>query len=333
MEEPIAHHFVPQHLQRNFSDDPSERVSVFDVTDARKFPTGTRVVMQRGHFHTVIGPGGRANFETKMTEIENSVLDTYQSVVAAKRLTLSDEEIGHLSVLVAFQELRTSKFRNQFLNLENQLAEHVAKFGATLDQVEGYEPFDQETLKANHLLFLSEHLQGFARIISKMDFVLMTPPPGEHLYLGDSPVVRHNDNRAGFWGNLGFASDGLQLSMPLSKDLLLGIWAPDLLQGLRDSVADAQRLHAQYTLSPQAQVGVSITVGGSDIVAASVEVTRANEKRLRKIASGEPIEMLTDNVQFYNSLQLSSAERHVVCPYCDYDLADRWFAQRCDHYN
>lgn len=328
MNEPIAHHFVPQHLQRNFADSPSERVSVFDVTDARKFPSGTRGVMQQGHFHTIIGPGGRANLETTMTEIENSVLHTYQSVVAAKRLTLSGEEIGNLSVLVAFQELRTSRFRNQFLNLEEKFAEHVAKFGATLDQVGGYEPFDQEALTANHLLFLFEHLQGFARIISTMDFVLMSPPQGQHLYLGDSPVVRHNDNSAGFWGNLGFAAEGLQLYMPLSKDLLLGMWAPDLLRGLRESVADARRLHAQYTLSPQAQVSVSNTVGGSDIVAASVEVTRANEKRLRNIASGEPIEMLTDNVQFYNSLQLSSAERHVVCPYCDYDLADRWFAQR-----
>tara|TARA_R110002072_G_scaffold122945_1_gene257983 strand:- start:139 stop:1128 length:990 start_codon:yes stop_codon:yes gene_type:complete len=328
MNEPIAHHFVPQHLQCNFSDDPNEQVSVFDVTDGRKFPTGTKVVMQRGHFHTVIGPRGRANFETSMTEIENSVLHTYQSVVAAKHLTLSDEEIGHLSVLVAFQELRTSQFRNQFLNLESQLAEHVAKFGTTLKQVEGYEPFDQETLKANHLIFLSEHLRGFARIISKMNFVLMSPPPGQHLYLGDSPVVRHNDNEAGFWGNLGFASDGLQLYMPLSKDLLLGMWAPDLLHGLRESVADARRLHAQYTLSPQAQVSISNAVGGSDIVVASVEVTRANEKRLRKIASGEPIEMFSDNVHFYNSLQLNSAERHVVCPYGDYDLADRWFAQK-----
>lgn len=327
MNEPIAHHFVPQHIQRNFSDDPSERVSIFDVTDARKFLTGTQVVMQRGHFHTLIGPGGRANFETSMTEMENSVLRTYQSVVAAKRLTLSGEEINDLSVLVAFQELRTSRFRNQFLSLEEKLAEHVAKFGATLDQVEGYEPFDQEGLTANHLLFLFEHLQGFARIISKMDFVLMSPPHGQHLYLGDSPVVRHNDNSAGFWGNLGFAAEGLQLYMPLSRDLLLGMWAPDLLHGLRECVADARRLHAQYTLSPQAQVSVSNTVGGSDIVSASVEVTRANERRLRKIASGEPIEMLSDNVQFYNSLQLGSAERHVVCPYANYDLADRWFAQ------
>jgi hypothetical protein len=327
MNEPIAHHFVPQHLQRNFADDPSEQVSVFDVTDARKFPTGTRVVMQQGHFHTIMGPGGRANFETTMTEIENSVLHTYQSVVAAKRLTLSGEEIGHLSVLVAFQELRTSKFRNQFLNLEEQLAEHVAKFGATLDQVEGYEPFDQESLRANHLLFLFQHLQGFARIISKMDFVLMSPPQGQRLYLGDSPVVRYNNNEAGFWGNLGFASDGLQLYMPLSKDLLLGMWAPDLLQTRRESVADARRLHAQYTLSPRAHVGVSNTPGGSEIVAASLEVTRANEQRLRKIASGEPMEMLSDNVLFYNSLQLRSAVRHVVCPYADYDLADRWFAQ------
>lgn len=328
MNEPIAHHFVPQHLQCNFSDDPSEKVSVFDVTDAKKFATGTRAVMQRGHFYTVTGPGGRENFETKMTEIENSVLQTYQSVVATKGLTLSDEEIGHLSVLVAFQELRTSQFRNQFYKLENQLAKHVAKFGATLDQIEGYEPFDEEILKANHLLLLSEHLMGFARIISKMDFVLMSPPRGQLLYLGDSPVVRHNDNKAGIWGNLGFASDGLQLFMPLSKDLLLGIWAPDLLQGLRESVADARRLQAQHTLSPQAQVNVSNTVGGSNIMAASVEVTRANEERLRKIALGQPIEMLSDNVQFYNSLQLGSAVRHVVCPYGDYDLADRWFAEK-----
>ncbi len=76
MPDSVAHHFVPQHLQRNFANDLGGMVSVIDVKTGRKFSTGTSVLMQQGHFHTIGGSDRTTNFEDDVTAIERQMLGT-----------------------------------------------------------------------------------------------------------------------------------------------------------------------------------------------------------------------------------------------------------------
>lgn len=324
----IAHHFVPQHLQRNFANKPEDSLSVFDVQDAKTFETGSSVIMQRGHFHTIIGPGGRANVEAAVTAIEGQVLATLKDVVEHKRLAKTEEESRNLSLLVAFQELRTSRFRNQIVRLSAELSRHAEKLGADPVEVERWLPPDHNLIAATHIRFMFEHVEGFARIIMPRTFHLAAPPEGRSLYLGDSPVVRHNDEPQTYFSNHGFAAKGLQIYMPLASDLMFGIWDTELIERFQENLAEARRLKARYTLSPTAQINVSRAPDGANTLESFLAITKANKARLECIEEGRPIALLHENVDFYNSLQLGASERHVVCPYGDYELAQRWFRGR-----
>ncbi|MDX8398700.1 MAG: DUF4238 domain-containing protein [Gallionellaceae bacterium] len=326
MPESVAHHFVPQHLQKNFFDTATSVLSVFDVTNARTFPTGSAVLMQRGGFHTLVTANCSVNFEDDVTAIENQVLATLNDVVEHQRLTQTKNETRNLAKFLAFQELRTSRFRNNIVRLQDELQHHANRLGFDISEVANAEPFEENQIVRTHLRAMFENVEGFARILAPRVFLLLSPLQGRHLYLGDSPVVRHNDEQEGFHSNLGFASAGLQIYTPLSKDLMLGVWDRDLLQSSQDQMAEAQRVRARYTLSPDAQANVASTPDGLEMKKFHLELTRSNEERLRCIEEGRPVELQDDNVDFYNSLQLSAAERHVVCPNSDFDLANRWFA-------
>ncbi len=327
MSEPIAHHFVPQHLQRNFANEPEDSLSVFDVQTGKTFETGSSVLMQRGHFHTLMVSDGKANFEEVVTAIENQAVETLNQVVRDRRLSLKEDEKNDLSILVAFQELRTSRFRNQLVRIGDELRGHAERLGAKSNEVDGWLPKEDNLMKATHLRFMFEQFEGFARIIKPRTFLLAEPTQGRSLYLGDSPVVRHNDEPKTFYSGTGFASKGLQIYMPLARDLMLGIWDPELFAKMQDNIAEARRTQAKYTLSPSAQTNVAMMPGGVELVQSHLEITRANEMRIERVLSGLPINLTPENVDFYNSLQLGMAERHVVCPHADYGLANRWFQE------
>ena len=182
----------------------------------------------------------------------------------------------------------------------------------------------------NHIIFLYEHLESFSEIVMLMDFFLAAPVVGHHLFLGDCPVIRHNDRHRGFWSNLGYTAKGLQIYMPLSKDLMLGVWSPEILINSKKSVNEAKQIYARYTLSGAAHENVSRTKRGHEIVKAAWEFSKSNIERIECIESGRPIELLPENVEFHNSLQLSGAVRHAVCPYNEYSLAEKWFAKKED---
>ena len=326
-------HYVPKFILRNFlADDKKDRVSVFAKSTRRGFVTAVKNVMAERKFNDFrVSDSLMGSIEEGSGRIENAVLPLYRRILEEQRLSGSLEEKETLALFISFQMLRTRAWRDSFVEMEEQLDEHLQKRGASINQVEGYTPLTDDNLKLLHARSIKESLPKFTEILSTKDLLLLRAKRGRAFYLGDDPVVLYNDEpRDPFWGNIGLTVKGIQIYVPLSADMMLAAWCPSILREMEESSSAA---HAKLDTAYVNTILSPIIAGRSDITALRDQIKLARES-LRKTSefvaacrSGVPADMTDDNMDFYNSMQVQSAREYVVCRDSDFRLARRFVTE------
>ena len=238
-------HYVPKIILRNIvSDEKNERVAVFSKKTGKGFVTSIRNIMAERRFDEfAIGEDYLASFEESMCRIEDVLLPTYRKVIEERRLDFSSEERGNLAACMAFQFVRTRAQREQFVRVEEQIKEHMEKWGGSIEQLEGYEPLTEDLLAYNHIEFMRTAIGEFALHIASEDMLLLSAPEGRSLYLADNPFCLHNSEPLHpLSSNLGLAVQGIEIYLPLTADLMLAAWCPSLLERMRLSVKGSTQI-------------------------------------------------------------------------------------------
>lgn len=220
--------------------------------------------------------------------------------------------------------------RDQFADIEDNLAKHLEKQGASIQDIDGYEPLTDDLLREQHIRFMREAVGEFAEIISGKDFLLLEAPKKRRFYLSDNPVVLHNSQpHEGFFGNVGLACKGIEIYMPLSSDLQLCVWCPSLLNDMRERYSESQRQLSKFLLSP-----ALMDVADPNLLMEKFgELSRLQEKigeTLRRVAAGVPLDASNENMDFHNSLQVRNAREHLICQKADFDLAKSFISKHPD---
>ncbi|MEM8793721.1 MAG: DUF4238 domain-containing protein [Pseudomonadota bacterium] len=326
-------HYVPKFILRNFlSNKRREQVHVFSKKTHVGFTTSIRNIMAERRFYDFrIGADYVASFEESICRFEGELLPAYRNLVDRRQFDGTPEEKAYLAALVAFQFLRTRAQRDMFVQAEEQLADHLSKRGASLDDIKNYEPLTEEALTHLHIHHMRESLSSVAKIVSMKDFLLLSAPAGRSFYLSDNPVSIHNSKpNSTPYGNLGLACKGIELYMPLCSDLALALWCPSLLKEIQDGEAEQKRLMAKIVLS----LKLSSEAGSAEIKR-SLESVKSETARvqstLKHFADETPILLPEESMDFQNSLQISQAREHLVCPQGDFELARRFAEEYPDH--
>lgn len=142
----------------------------------------------------------------------------------------------------------------------------------------------------------------------------MTAPAGHSFYIGDNPVVLHNDEpKTLHTGHLGIAADYIQIYLPLSSDVLLCAYDQAVL-GSMMKAADAahDKDAAGYALEKLMAGQISAAQMKN-----ALETARDLDPvavMIRAIKKGQPIAIGPEEVQYYNSLQALFAHRFVIDP-------------------
>lgn len=320
-------HYVPKFILREFlSNDAKERVNVYDKQADRTFVTSIRNIMAERRFNEfAIDEDHFASFEPVACGAEDRLLPVYREVVEQRRLDDTPEQKAALSVFLAFQILRTKSHRDLWMVMEEETVRMIEASGGSMQDLRGWEdwqPATEESLKRDHLMSIQGHLGELARVISTKDFVLIEPAPGTSFHIGDNPVVRANSRDFGPCGNLGFAQEGIEIYMPLAADLLLCAWCPSLLREIRDGLENAKRV---YRVEGLRQVGRREIDAEHmrDRLEALGSLIRPLEDLVRLAAAGRPSGAVPANMDYYNSLQFSWAQRYVISRDGGFELARR----------
>jgi hypothetical protein len=318
------HHYVPKFILRNFlTDVQKEHVSVYDKHTDKVFVTAIKNIMSERRFNELEYEDFVASFEPVASKIEDSILPRYRSIVQHRRLDGSVEEKADLSFLIAFQILRVKAIRDQFTDLEEQLGEIVKDAGYTMNQVKGWEPLTEDTLKLMHLGNIQEEIGELAQIISQKIMFLAQPPKNRTFYIGDNPVTLNNSVDTRPYGNLGLSVKGIEIYLPLSAELTLGAFCPSVFMDISERLAATRKL-TQASTQNLAVHGIITFNEMTRRMRRFEEETEAGTSMLKCAAAGVPFILNDTNMDFYNSLQMQWAKRYVIGMRGDFDFARKF---------
>lgn len=318
-------HYVPKLILRNFlSNEAKEQVSVFSKKKRTGFTTSIKNVMAERRFNEFrIDEKYLASFEDTASDIESKIAPIYTEVVQSGTIQAEPLKKAGLAVFIAFQFVRTRAFRDQFENLEKALAQKLGNLGSSIEDIQDYVPLTEDELKKQHLVFIKDSLEDFAKIIATKDMFLLKAAEGRSFYLSDNPVTFHNSKPPkGPYGSYGLSVEGIEIYCPISSDLCLAAWCPSILEGFRHSVSENKRRMAQLTLSPR-----PLSKMGLQALEDLKHLTKRFDSYLQNHALGKTIELDLENMDFMNSLQVSFAREFLICKQSDFVLANKFIEQ------
>lgn len=288
---------------------------MLDLEAGNTFTTSIDNIMGERRFNEFwIDDDVLATIEPWTARIDDHLAPIVERIRERKTLERTQEEIANLAFLMAFQFVRTKDMRLMPERIDAQLRRHVKRMGFDPAKVDGLMNLDEEGLKKEHIRHQVQNLEKYVQIMAEKEFFLMTPPDGRSFYIGDHPVVLHNDEpRTVHTGHLGIGAAYIQIYLPLSSDVLLCAYDKAVL-GLMMKASDEARNKevAGYALSKLIAGEISAAQMKQAIDAArDLDPVAA---MIRAIRAGQPIAVGPEQVQCYNSLQAFFAHRFVIDP-------------------
>jgi hypothetical protein len=331
---PQHQHYVPKLLLRGFLSRDQKRalqsqVHVFDFENERSFPTSIDNIMGETRFNDFwVDDETLASIEPWTSRVESHVAPLVKRIRAEKTLERTNEELQDLSLLVAFQLIRTKGMRLLPERLDAQVRKRVRSMGFDAKRIDGLFDLDAEGLKREHIRHQVRNINKYAQIIAQKEFFLMTAPAGHSFYIGDHPVVLHNDEpRTVYRGHLGIGAAYIQIYLPLSSDVLLCAYDQAVLGQMMKVAAEARDKEvAGYALS-KLMAGEISPAQMKDAVNAARDLDPV-PAMIKAIRAGEPMAVGAEQVQFYNSLQAFFAHRFVIDPDDNFTVARGMIGER-----
>jgi hypothetical protein len=280
-------HYVPQFLLRGFHTGNEAQIWAFDKTTSKSFTTAIDKVASEHGFYNV---DGSAELDDVIQKFEEATAPIINEIRERKSLASIDEgKRIWLSGFTALQHVRTKAFSERSQDLMRRLTYFVT-------QTSGGEPSEQVRKQLGLDEPGTEHEKTLSTILGlvrpavdelqKKHMILYRSDGSSLFCIGDSPVALHNTLNPGdgIRGTLGLAVPGIEVYLPISKDLIL----------------------AHMCLS------IAVSCIGLEEEARSMGFTHAHAgPYLRAVKYGTAILMENEHIRFQNSLQLGFAERFV----------------------
>jgi len=290
-------HYVPQFLLRGFHTRNEAQIWAFDKTTSKSFTTAIDKVASEHGFYNV---DGSAQLDDVNRKFEEATAPIIKEIRERKSLAGIDEyKRIWLSGFTALQHLRTKAFSERSQDMMRQITHVVTQRsgGELSEQVRKQLGMDEPGTEHEKALSTIPGLVRPAVDELQKKHLILHRSDGSSLFcIGDSPVALHNTLNPGdgIRGTLGLAVPGIEVYLPISKDLVLAHMCPTIAAAYSGLEADARRMGFI-----QAHAG----------------------PYLRAIERGTSVLIEKEHIRFQNSLQLGFAERFVYSSIDNFDDA------------
>jgi hypothetical protein len=300
-------HYVPQFLLRNFGVGKKDQIWVYDKTSSRSFLTHAKNIASESRFYDFELDGQPITLEPYLSKVESAAKPVLNGILRNDSLAnLRADEREILAHFFSIQLTRTRAFREQWDDFPKILR---AAFEERGDQIadgsqaaELLRDFSENDSKVHTGKFMLEAPETFAQHFLSKDWVLASTTWKHPFLTSDNPLVLQNSVDRPHRGNLGLTVPGIEIYLPLSPLRALAMWCPSLTKMVRDAVAS--------------QFSPVVGQGGrqeNDCEGALALAEAFN--------SGGPVSYSKENVENFNSLQISRSERYIFSSVDDFHLA------------
>ena len=224
-------HYVPRMLLERFAI-PRVRgepqVYVFDKLDSRTFRTSIGNIAAEREYYDVEHEDGKTSLEGWLSRMEDRAHRAFDSILKHENLNhLSEEDRVWIEIFILTQYLRTPHFRQLLQDVDAAITGKVKRMGHDPADVEGWRPIgDENELKLQAMTFLSKFIQDPDSSLKDKVAILLKTDLKHPFWISDNPVTMHNDNELGPYGNISLRAPGIQIYLPLSPTIALGVWCP-----------------------------------------------------------------------------------------------------------
>ena len=322
-------HYVPRMLLRNFAFEGSGKqlqIHVFDKRTDRAFATGIgNVVVERGFYDF---PESEQSLEPVLAELEANTSVAVRKLLEARRLdALTGGEALWLATFVGTQHLRAKNFREAARALNNAITEGVRRLGGDPDRVKGWKPFkNDEDVKVFSFLMFAKANRELSETLFAKQWVLFETTAANPFWLSDNPVALHNDRNFGPYGNIGFKVPGIQVYLPLAPTLLLALWCRSHEEVFRRASRVGRASIEEVRNRLRRAQGFRREV--DEVVLHEIERKFLGklDAMVANIDAGRPTVCSAEEVMFFNSLQVTYADRYLLSSTGEFDLARKMIA-------
>ena len=299
-------HYVPQFLLKNFVVGKKDHVWVFDKMTRKRFRTNVRNVAAETSFYDFDFEDATLTLEPSLGALESRVAAILRPVVRDASLeSLSQQNKVLLAQFLAVQFVRTKQWREMWGAFSKDLTETLRERGWDPTKIEGYKTPTEAELKIEAARALVD-ADRFAPHFLDKTWVLLKATRGHPFLIGDNPIAMHNTRELAPYGNIGLAVPGIEIYLPLSKDLTLGLWCPSHEKELRAAVRKIDQIRS---LDPA--MAERLTAGPLNA-----------QELLYSIDTGRAATSIRDTITYSNSLQIRHASRFVFSCTDDFELAE-----------
>jgi hypothetical protein len=266
------------------------------------------------------------SLEQDISRIEYAAAPIVRRLIESETAAiLSNDDKKSLSLFVALQLIRGTGHRAQHLDLAKKIRQSLIERGLPEDDTKFAVP-DDHSIKLQSLHAIVNTLPEYLVHLQNKDMLIFKASPGHEFVIGDNPVVLDNQKSFGFRGNLGLALEGIEVYLPLSKNLTLGMWAKDLKSELREMIADVRG--RQQQMKGRAVLGLGARQASAKLEMADLDDHIANaNKLLQEVEASGPVHAYPENMDRFNSMQIGYAERYIASAGAKFELAKRMVAE------
>ena len=254
MQKTKKQHYVPQCYLQHFTSEQSGHLFVYDKKTQKHWKGAISDVAEEGYFYDLSFPESldaemRAFLQSRNTTIDqlkadqtvekylaNTIEDMYTKLLSSLvtgfiKLTpweenncffVSKEEKRNFSYCLAVQLVRTRALRDLILDSADRLQQVLLDMGLPKEKAEQVTITENQAGNIQGLMLIDkDNTLKFAKLLNRLTWVLGINRTAQLLYTSDSPIARKAHVKHPFLGMTGLASPGVELSIPISPNLIL----------------------------------------------------------------------------------------------------------------
>lgn len=240
-------HYVPQSYLRSFAN-KKEQIFVYDKVKKASYINKVSQVASEGKYFDIPLHDGHNVPEIEKMNKEQTIEKYFSEDIEGpykkyldmirtrylmtfnpdRKVAITKEEKKHLSYLIAIQMLRTKKYRDDVGAMDSKISQMLVDLIGE-KEIPNYESGDvtvnvpevNKKLMQVSMLFDPETIGSFAKELYKHFWFVLVNNTEQPFYTSDNPVVKHAHKKDEFISYGGLASEGVEIALPLTSNLIL----------------------------------------------------------------------------------------------------------------
>ncbi len=312
MQKTKKQHFVPQFLLRKFAYNPNakvKRLHIHDKWENRSYPNSVGNVGCKNSLYDI----GEVSLEPALEKLDSRTADVINKILKEEALpSISQSDLMQLGTFLCVQLVRTMQSKD----IQNKLTQFIFELAEKRSGnriVNGETESPQEEQIA-FLTLLKDCTEFLPHLSKNKIWFLLKACEGEEFQIGDCPFVRNNRIPIEHEGNLGLASPGIELYLPLSSKIILAVYCESLGEAVRKKLSEYRMQAFMKTTLP------------SDFTEFDHLIALENA-----MTGGPACVCNREMVMYLNSLQIKWARRYIFSKSKDFSLVKKMLEDAPEH--